>query len=149
MVTKYPINLDFDGILKIAKNNGVRLSFFRDTDKVTKSMNIIPLDINGTQNIKDSFRLCFNANNECITLSYGRLYTCSRCATVQYFNKYFDKNIELSEMDSIDIYKANNIDEILSFLCKPIPFCRYCDLRKTEFRKPWHISNREISEWTV
>jgi organic radical activating enzyme len=147
-VTKYPVNLDFDGILKIAKNNDVRLSFFQNTDEVTKSMSFMPLDINGTQNIKVSFGSCFSAN-ECITLSYGRLYTCPRCATIQYFNKYFDKNIEISEMDSIDIYKADSIDEILSFLCKPIPFCRYCDFRKTEFRKPWHISNRKISEWTV
>ncbi|GMO53913.1 MAG: hypothetical protein Ta2G_12560 [Termitinemataceae bacterium] len=40
--------------------------------------------------------------------------------------------------------------EILEFLAKPIPFCRYCDvpLRAARGNVPWTVSKREISEWT-
>jgi hypothetical protein len=147
-ITKYPINLDFEAMEKTANKYGVKFSYFQDTDKNVKWTNILPVDINGKQNAKDSFRLCFEANN-CIKLNYGRLYTCVRPFTISHFNYYFKTNLQESEADSIDIYKANDIDEILDFLRKPIPFCRYCNWRGLVVHTPWHTSRKEISEWTV
>jgi hypothetical protein len=147
-ITKYPIDLDFDEIKRIANKYGVKFNCHEDTDKVIKDMNMIPLDLNGTQNKNDSFRLCFAANR-CINLRNGRLSTCSTCATISIFNNYFNTNLQESEADSIDIYRAKDIDVILDFLRKPIPFCRYCISRETITHLPWHRSKREISEWVV
>jgi len=40
------------------------------------------------------------------------------------------------------------MDEILDYLCKPIPFCRYCDWRRLKTGVKWSVSKKEISEWT-
>jgi hypothetical protein len=66
---------------------------------------------------------------------------------VERFNKYFNQNIEVSENDYIDIYKANNLNEIVHFLCKAMPFCRYCKLDDWQIGVEWGVSKKEISEW--
>jgi MoaA/NifB/PqqE/SkfB family radical SAM enzyme len=146
-ITRYPIKLDIDKITEKAKSYGVKLTSMYDTDKIGKNMHHLPFDLNGGQNIKKSFNVCFFANY-CITLKNGKLCTCGLPLSIQHFNEYFGKNIQVSEKDFIDIYKANTIDEILDFLRKPIPFCRYCDWQNIETRLPWRISKKEISEWT-
>jgi hypothetical protein len=147
-VTKYPINIDFAAIERAAKKHGVKFSYYQKTDQITKWTNILTLDLNGKQNIKKSFRLCFEANI-CISLRNGRLYTCSRRSLASNFNSYFNAGLEESDADSIDIYKAKDIDEILDFLRRPIPFCKYCDWDNIVLYTPWHISKKDISEWTV
>jgi hypothetical protein len=147
-ITKYPINLDFEAMEKTAKKYGVKYSYFQDTDKVVKWTNILPMDITGKQNIVDAFRLCF-MSNRCMQLHNGKLYTCARPFSIKNFNNYFNTNLEESEADSIDIYKAKDMDEIFDFLRKPIPFCRYCNWRGLVAHTPWHTSKKEISEWTV
>jgi hypothetical protein len=147
-ITKYPVNIDFDAIETAAKSHGVKFSYYQNTDKVVKWTNVLTLDLDGKQNIKKSFRMCFEAN-ECIVLRGGRLYTCARRSAISNFNEYFKTNLEESESDSIDIYKAKDINEILDFLRRPIPFCRYCDWRNIVLYTPWHTSKKDISEWTV
>jgi DNA-directed RNA polymerase subunit N (RpoN/RPB10) len=149
-ITKYPINLNFEEIKRTAKIHGISLIYRDDTDKIAKSFNLLPMDINGTQNIKDSFRLCFESNKDvCISLHNGRLYTCGKPSAAASFNAYFKTNLEESEADSIDIYRAKSLDEILDFLRKPIPFCRYCNRRDVITHIPWHISKKDILEWTL
>jgi hypothetical protein len=147
-ITKYPINLDFATMEKTAKKYEVKFSYYQDTDKVIKWTNILPLDINGRQDIADAFRLCF-LSNRCMQLYNGKLYTCARPFSIKNFNNYFNTNLRESEADSIDIYKAKNIDEIFDFLRKPIPFCKYCNWRELVAHTPWHRSKKEISEWVV
>jgi MoaA/NifB/PqqE/SkfB family radical SAM enzyme len=146
-VTKYPIKLDFDKITAKARGHGVKLTYMYDTNKLEKNMHHLPLDLDGRQDIRKSFKICFFAN-DCITLKGGRLSTCGLPSVIYNFNSYFDKNIEVSKKDLIDIYKVNTIDEIFDFLRKPIPFCRYCDWKNIQTRLPWRVSRREISEWT-
>jgi MoaA/NifB/PqqE/SkfB family radical SAM enzyme len=148
-VTKYPINIDFEAIDRTVKNYGIKFSYYYKTDKTPKRTNILALDLNGKQNIKKAFRTCIE-KNECIALRNGRLYTCTRRSIFPNFNSYFKTGVEESDTDSIDIYKAKDIDEILDFLRRPIPFCRYCDWENTEmYKMQWHTSKKEISEWTV
>lgn len=56
---------------------------------------------------------------------------------------------KVSENDYIDIYKARNIDEILDFLTKPMPFCRYCDFTNISFGRKWAVSEKKLSEWIL
>lgn len=50
----------------------------------------------------------------------GRLYTCTLIPNIEHFNKYFNKNLEVCDDDSIDIYKAKIKKKFLIFL--PIQF---------------------------
>ena len=105
------------------------------------------MDLNGGQNPTESFKLCYHAN-KCIFLKKGKLYTCPIIANICNFNKYFNKNLEVTNQDYIDIYKAANIMEILNFLAKPVPFCKYCDIQHMTWHNPWKVSEKSIEEWT-
>lgn len=51
-------------------------------------------------------------------------------------------------MDIVDIYKASSFDELLDFVCMPVPFCRYCNIRGKVDGIKFGISKKQISEWT-
>ena len=86
--------------------------------------------------------------NNCVFFSHGRFCTCNIPLNIEGFKCYFHRNLRLSEQDYIDIYKAQSGREILEFLARPIPFCRYCALEKNQYGLPWKVSKREITEWT-
>ena len=90
--------------------------------------------------------MCGQANN-CITLSNGRLFTCSFAPAVRHFNKYFKQNIQITEADYVNIYDDVTADEILQKITEPIPACRYCDKAGPVKIIQWKRSKREISEW--
>lgn len=141
-ISPYPITLDMHGIKEKAKEYGVMLHLTR----ASKTMIRIPLDPEGRQNSQKMFRMC-GQKNKCINFRDGKLYTCPTIANIHHFNKYFNMNLEVSEDDYIDIYKASSMDEILSFLCGPVPFCRYCDFGRADWNLTWKHSSRELSEW--
>jgi MoaA/NifB/PqqE/SkfB family radical SAM enzyme len=143
-ITKYPVKINFKAIEKMARKYSVNLVYYGNTDVQIKTMHCIPLDLSGMQ--KKSFDLCFNANN-CPQLRDGKIFPCATAAYFEYFNDFFCKNIQTSTEDYIDIYKTKTIDEILAFLCHPVPFCRYCKTQKTIRGIKWGISEKEISEW--
>ena len=87
--------------------------------------------------------------NHCIFLKQGRVYTCATAANIEHFNKFFNKNLKIMNKDSINIYKAKSMKDILNFLAKPIPFCKYCNVKERKFGgRKWKQGKREISEWT-
>ena len=145
-LTFYPIKINIDKIKEIASSHNVSLHYQDDTDIREKTMYFTPLDPTGKQNIADSYKLCF-MGNDCFVLENGKLYTCPTVAHIDHFNKYFNQNFITSEKDYRDIYKAESIDEILDFYCKPIPFCRYCEKRNRVSGLHWEVSKKEISEW--
>lgn len=146
--TKYDIKLDYDKIDEIIKQYAVNIEVYGYNQNVVKTSHKIPLDLRGNQNVVCNFMNCFHANH-CISLKNGRLYTCTVAPNIDNFNQYFNKNIPLTEYDGIDIYKAQNIQEVLEFLARPIPFCKYCFVNKRTFGHEFGISKKDISEWTV
>lgn len=145
-VTKYPIKVDFDKIEEIAKRYDVEYGYFCNTGTVTKTSNSYPIDVNGKQDMVSSFKSCECANN-CIFLKDGRLYTCAIASNIEHFNKHFGYNVPLTEKDSIDIYKAKDEKQIMKFLAKPIPFCKYCNVKDRVYGIDWTVSKKEIKEW--
>ncbi|MDR2510211.1 MAG: radical SAM protein [Spirochaetaceae bacterium] len=143
-ISPYPIKLDIDMIKAKAKEHGV---VFNAGGGARKTMIRIPLDIEGRQNIEATFRKC-GQKNKCVNLKNGRLFTCPTAAHIHHFNSYFNKNLETSEKDYIDIHGASNIDQILDFLRKPIPFCRYCDYARADWNLKWKATQKDIREWT-
>ena len=146
VVTKYPVKLNFDAIEQHAIQKGVRLHYYGSTGSVLKSMMCSPMDLSGKQDPRDSFLRC-NSANRCIALDNGKIYTCSLIPYVKYFNAHFKKNLEVTEKDYLDIYKAKDINEILGFISQPMPFCRYCNKKGTVWDVGFGISKKDISEW--
>jgi hypothetical protein len=146
IVTKYPIHLDYSKIEQLVKKQGVSFLYYGNTESVMKSMQCLPLDMEGKQDAKDSFARCYRANR-CISLDNGKLYTCSLIPYIKYFNDYFHQDLQVTPNDYIDIYQVKNENEILDFICKPMPFCRYCNPKKIIWDMGYHISKRDISEW--
>jgi organic radical activating enzyme len=142
-ISQYPVKLDNDAINDMAGKYRVNLtrSYVDGVDWVRR-----PLDIEGSQKIEDVTKKCYQLN-QCIQLVDGKLYTCARIAYIKYFNQYFGQNLQVTEKDYIDIYKAADLDELLDFLCQPVPFCRYCNINKTLFDIKWSISKKNILEW--
>ena len=145
IVTSYPIKLDRILIKKTAKKYSVKLNIRLQMANVHTWCRL-PKDIQGKQDVLDNFKLCLVANF-CIFLRNGKLSTCCLPLLAERFNNYFNEKFIINDNDFIDIYSVKDIKEIYNFLCKPIPFCRYCKIREWEVGIEWGISKKEIHEW--
>lgn len=145
-LTHYPIKINIENIVKLAEMHCVKLVFQDDTDIREKTMHFDPLDPSGKQNASESYKLCYMANR-CFVLENGKLFTCPTIAHIGHFNRFFNQNLKVSDRDYVDIYKAECINEALTFFSKPMPFCRYCNKQDRVFGLAWEISKRELSEW--
>ena len=145
--TKYPINVNWKDIELKAHELNVQFEYYNDANEIKTSFKL-PYQLDGSLNPVTNFLACGIAG-ECIFLSHGKLYTCTQAANVKHFNNYFGLNLKEDERDYIDIYKAKDLKEILEFLAKPIPFCKYCNITKLQAGIPWKISKRAIEEWTL
>jgi MoaA/NifB/PqqE/SkfB family radical SAM enzyme len=142
-VTQYPIKLKYNEIEEQAKNNNVELRYYFFGKKTMQKR---PFDLEGKQNIEENIKICHMAN-QCVQLRDGKLFTCVVIAYISIFNEYFNKNLEVTERDYIDIYKVKNKNEIFNFLNKPVPFCRYCNIHEIKQGIEWKTSRKEINEW--
>lgn len=144
-VTVYPgMEENFKKIGEVGASYGASIKAFYQAEK--KSY-FIPFDVSGRQNARLSSYACFQAYN-CATLYNGRIFPCSIAPCSRFFSSHFGIPLTLTEKDSIDIHTAT-AREILSFVTRPIPFCRYCAVGKRKWGIPWSRSKREISEWTT
>ncbi|MDR3249426.1 MAG: radical SAM protein [Treponema sp.] len=144
-ISQYPIKLDKVEIKRLAKKYKVALELVGTTEK--DRMCKMPLDLEGAQNIQTSYKKCIMSWGMCVTLRDGRMYTCCTAAHIRFFNGYFHKNLPVCDKDYVDIYKIKSKKEIIDFLCKPFPFCRFCRSQDTTFGEIWDISKKEITEW--
>ena len=146
-VTVYPIALDWGKIAAICNKSGVTLTKVGTKGHEQRLWYKNHRDLTGSQNIVSNFVDCRWGNN-CIILENGRLATCVMPFKTRYYNEFYHCNsFEISENDSIDIYSTDSIDEILSFLSKPIPCCRYCMPNDDELID-WRVSEKDIEEWS-
>jgi MoaA/NifB/PqqE/SkfB family radical SAM enzyme len=144
-ITKYPIALDFEKIENLAKTYDVDLRYYSDRNEIN-AWRKLKLDFDGMQDERRMFVICSRVGS-CTYLQNGRLYPCTVAPTVRHFDKRFGTELFNATYNSIDIYKATSAEEILNFLVKPIPFCRFCNVAATECI-PWQRSKKTIDEWT-
>ena len=146
-ISRYVLNIDYKAIEEKARKHEVRLFYTstKMTDKNEKSWMKFTLDAEGKQYWLNAFEKCTLKN--CVTLKHGKLYTCPTIAHIEHFNKCFNKNLEISEFDYVDIYKVNSYSEILKAMVKPTSFCRYCKTNQLEY-STWSTTKKDISEWT-
>lgn len=138
-ISKYPISFDYEAVRDLADHVTIIIN-----DK--SEMNRLPLDLNGTQDGSRNFQHCISANKD-HCLKNGRLFTCCIAANIDHFNQYFGTSLQVTELDSIDIYKADSLETIQAFLARSIPFCKYCSVECREYDLPWQPSKKEKSEW--
>jgi organic radical activating enzyme len=148
-ISNYPIKIDNDGIERMAKKYNVKVSRNFNV-KSTSNPHIhlmykIPIDLEGGQNIVDSYSHCPHPG--CITLRDGKIYRCCTIAHIKYFNKHFGKSLQITEGDYVDIYKIKNINNIFSYLRGPFPFCRYCKQHEKINDVKWDTTKKDITEW--
>lgn len=144
--TKYPVKVDYEWIEKKAASYGISITYHNDIGAGDKMLIKYPFDLSGTQPIKWNYEHC-TRSNKCITLKHGKLYTCPMAAHAHLAKDFFDLDMELSNEDYINIYEAHNLKEITDFLIKPIPFCRYCNLKEKPEQQEWSVSKKNIDEW--
>ena len=144
--TKYPVIVNWMQVENKAAEFGLHIEYHNDVGAGEKTLIKYPFDLDGKQDIEWNYAHC-TRSNKCITLKNGKIYTCPMAAHAHLVKDYFNLNIELLEEDSINIYNAKSFEEITQFLVRPIPFCRYCNLKKKSEQIEWQVSKREISEW--
>ena len=144
-ITRYPIKLNYEKIKEKCKKEKVNFRFF--DEQKSREFTKLSLDIEARQQTDCNFIKCYLANS-CHTLKHGKMYTCSTVPHISHFNEYYKCNLEITEKDGIDIYKAKSGQEILDFLAKPIPFCRYCKVNQRVYGNKWQKSEKSIDEWT-
>jgi MoaA/NifB/PqqE/SkfB family radical SAM enzyme len=146
VISGYPVKIDYEKIKLASAEYNVPVEIRGFAKKLT-IWNKLPYDVQGGQNALDNFLSCLSSNF-CTVLKNGKIATCGQVFAARHFNEYFHKNMEISDENFIDIYKASSIDEILEFLSRPIPFCKYCGIKKIKRGIKWETSKKEIAEWT-
>lgn len=144
-VTKYPIKFDYEKVVARLETEGIEFDYMRMSDEDC-CFSKYTFDLLGRQDPYNSFTRCGMAN-QCHLLKKGKIYTCSVIGCSEHFCKKFNVSMELTDNDSIDIYKVNDKEELLEKLAKPADFCRFCDVDNRIDNLPFEISKREISEW--
>ncbi len=145
-VTEYPLSINYQQISRLTKKYGIEYSFYAPNKE--NSQWHFPIDIAGAQDENYSFNHCRQGNN-CtnINIIKGKLYMCPICSNIKYFNKYFNKNCVVENLDYLKISEIKDIHEIEDFISKPSPFCRYCNVNDRTFNNKWEVSKRKIEEW--
>lgn len=146
-ITLYPINLNWHKIEELINRHKVDLIKVCTKNHNSRIWFKNHRDLSGSQDIEKNFKKCRWGNN-CIILEHGRLATCVMPFKTAYYNQYYQVDtFKIPESDSISIYQAKDISEILEFLSKPISACRYCLPDKDEIIE-WKVSNKQIEEWS-
>jgi MoaA/NifB/PqqE/SkfB family radical SAM enzyme len=144
LITRYPIRIDTETITKKCREYGIGLSNppgIRD-DEMYRC--VVSLD--GKGDMKSNWKYCMH--NYWTFLRNGRIYPCPFYANIHHFNRRFNLNLPVTDKDFIDIHTAKDMKEILRFLSKPIPACRYCDIDAYTYGHRWGLSKKDINEWT-
>ena len=155
IISHYPIKLDITKIKErsvqysVTVGYGEDINYFRDIapkymHKYKYDLTVGSSESGGWEMITENFNVC-PLSNVCITLKNGQLYPCSLAAHSEHFFNKFGFLKKCAE-DSINIHEADNADELINFISKPIPFCRFCG--NMEYGLEWKQSRGEISEWT-
>jgi hypothetical protein len=148
MVTKYPTDLNYEKMDRLAKENQVTLRYqlgFEDNPRAGFFKHL--LDINGKQDPHESFKSCYDSI-AVPTVAGGKLYACSRIPAVHSFAQKFAPDMEVSENDYLMLNNNLKLVDIQNFLLKPNQFCKYCKPIDMDDLHEWGKSEGKIEEWT-
>ena len=145
-ITRYPIGINYDGVISTLDSMGISYECFSGNSSVKDEMWRLSLDKTASSLPIDNFIACPRAN-ACVFVSHGKVFNCATMANINHFNECFHTDFKLCEDDYIDIYKINEVDTLLSKLCTPKPFCRFCNINKRRYGIKWAVSQKKEDEW--
>lgn len=124
--------------LELARSKGVcivHLDVISNWDSMRRSFR------EGGGDVNIIYRMC--RYKKCYQLWHSKLYLCVGCF-FQHYNRYFNKNYPT--IKGYDIYKYSG-KELVQFMKRPDPACRYCTWVMKKETSQWGYSKREKSEW--
>ena len=140
-MTKYPINVDYQGFLDKCRDYGIKSYFFAG---VRDEMYSVQLNYKKDTDKKIAFNRC--TRKKCHFLKDGKLYLCTITPNIGFLNKFFNLDFKIDKKDFVDIYKTTSAAKINKIFKKPVPFCAYCP--KNEWKKvQYKHSAKKIEEW--
>ena len=139
-VSDYGIQIDYNKFIKF------KYRYFHNKN----NMYNISLDLTGQQSIEKAYQNCDLVHGGWYFFKDGRIYQCCIMANIDYFNKHFNKTVNIDIDDiSIDIF-THTEEEIHEFLSHPHEACRYCDtIQRHNSYSNFTISKGDIKEWTI
>lgn len=141
-VTRYPVRLDEPAIMRLAEQHGVDVRFTELRDRFFT----IPLRRSGDADPERSFSAC-KSLFDCAMLRGGRVFGCPVTALSPLFAERFGWPEPPGDEDSFDIHADVTGEDLLDFLSKPVPRCRFCDGEAVRWFE-WGVSGRTADEWT-
>lgn len=143
-VSAYPINLDYNKIKHIFSIYGIRYKFYGEYEN-SRSFISYKLNRRGESNPEESFSNC-KYSGHCVQVKDNKIYPCFISAYAQHLNDYFGLDFQWSNEDYLYLRDDLAREEFERLIYNPVPFCRYCNMKKQETFK-WEISSRSIDEW--
>lgn len=146
VVTKYPINLDYEAIKSKAAEYKIDFRYFEGTDEESPRRSFKKtINLKGDSDPCKSFLNCHIANYGNILLD-GKFYGCPfSILSHRIFSKKFNHELRITEDDYIDIFKVNEKNVFFEFAARPKYYCRYCNSISNTF--PWERSKQNENEW--
>lgn len=145
-ITQYPIDIDYEECIEKIKLYGIDYESFSGEGCPRDEMWRLSLDKSAANRPVENFISCPRAN-ACIFVSHGKIYNCATMANINHYNKCFGTNFALCEEDYVDIYKISSAQEIFDKLCKPKPFCRFCNIERRKYGMKWEKTSLSPEEW--
>lgn len=136
-ISEYPVKQDFEGCLKLIKENNVRTGFIHDVDDF-----MLMLNPNVDSNIKRTFKKC--PNKHCVNFHKGKLVVCPFACYMYHYNEYFNTN--LPEESGIDV-STSSAKDIFKYLQRPPKTCACCTSASKVKLVPWSVSKKQADEW--
>lgn len=143
-VTIYPVNVDYRTIEKLCNRHGVKSEVFavRIGENAFFAYRVNP---KGGKRVFMKFLKCYSSG--CLQLVGNRIYSCPMSAYVQHLNNAFGYDFKQRSGDYVEVDKIKSVLPIRWLMCRPKPFCHYCELRGQGFA--WKSSKCDPKEWVV
>jgi MoaA/NifB/PqqE/SkfB family radical SAM enzyme len=145
-ISRYPIKLDTDKIFKIAKQYEVNVLWFSTRGRNNRDdvFRVQKFDMSGKRDIYKAYENCVCRS---MFLKDGNIYLCPPMPSSRHLEKRFGIKFDVSKEDFLSLDNVNNLQEILDFISRPTPFCRYCTFENQFI--PWKISEKKSEEWIL
>ena len=144
----YPINVDYNGLIGMAKARGADVAFAMDLterDSGKEAFLKVAIDPEGRQDPVRSFNSCFFGGSF-MQLSGGSIWNCQIAAHHATLNAAFGWKMASEPSDELPLASVTSIDDIESFRRSERPMCRYCANNQMGIMA-WGRSRRDESEW--
>lgn len=150
LISKYRDTDDFEAMKNLLEEYHIIYKFCQNNQLV--QFYKYSLNENGTNDPIEAHNNCVLWKEQpyytCHELRDGYLYPCSQIARLNVLNEKFGTKFEGMEQSRIYIYTATK-DEIVEFLDKAVPCCKYCNTKQwdNDNKGTWKKSTKSKDEF--